>query len=195
MSGGLGCGGYAALWDRVDRAGDVLRAGVFDPVRPVPLLCQHRGGAVGVLRLIAADARGLLVEARVDDAAVARAVRGGALPGFSVAYRARRVRQGAHRAIVAAELVEVSLVAVPMQPGALVDWWADEPPVSTVDQEVHAKTRGREAGALRERVLAPDRAGLDRVPVDAGAHRLFEDMNRSAKMRRWPRAGAERHGA
>ncbi|MBW6528778.1 HK97 family phage prohead protease [Sphingomonas sp. RHCKR7] len=121
-------GGYAALWDRVDRAGDVLRAGVFGAApRAVPLLCQHRGAPVGALLSLADDARGLLVAARVDDAAVARAVKSGALPGFSVAYRARAVRQGAHRAVVAAELVEVSLVAVPMQPGALVDWW-EEPP-------------------------------------------------------------------
>ncbi|WP_277981960.1 HK97 family phage prohead protease [Sphingomonas phyllosphaerae] len=128
MSGGLRCGGYAAVWDRVDRAGDVLRAGVFGAVpRPVPLLCQHRGAPVGALLRVEPDARGLLVAARVDDAAVARAVKSGALPGFSVAYRARLVRQRAHRAIVAAELVEISLVAVPMQPGALVDWWEDVP--------------------------------------------------------------------
>ncbi|MBB3347652.1 HK97 family phage prohead protease [Sphingomonas sp. BK069] len=132
MSGGLRCGGFAAVWDRVDRAGDVLRAGVFGAApRLVPLLCQHRGAPVGALLRLEPDARGLLVAARVDDAAVARAVRGGALPGFSVAYRARTVRQGAHRAIVAAELVEVSLVAVPMQPGALVDWWAGDPPALT----------------------------------------------------------------
>ncbi len=128
------CGGYAALWDRVDRAGDVLRAGVFGAApRLVPLLCQHRGLPVGALLRLAPDARGLLVAARVDDAAVARAVRRGALPGFSVAYRARVVRQGAHRAIVAADLVEVSLVAVPMQPRALVDWWEEDPPAATAD--------------------------------------------------------------
>ncbi|MBY9062778.1 HK97 family phage prohead protease [Sphingomonas yunnanensis] len=122
------CGGYAALWDRVDRVGDVLREGVFG-ARPrlVPLLCQHRGAPAGVLLRLDDDARGLLVTARVDDPAVARAVKSGALPGFSVAYRARVVRQGAHRAIVAADLVELSLVAVPMQPGALVEWW-EEPP-------------------------------------------------------------------
>ncbi|MGK6324517.1 HK97 family phage prohead protease [Sphingomonas sp. DT-51] len=119
------CGGYAAVWDRVDGAGDVLRAGVFGAVPAVPLLCQHRGAPVGALLRVADDARGLCVEARVDDAAVARAVRSGALPGFSVAYRARCVRQGVHRAIHAAELVEVSLVAVPMQRAALVDWWTD----------------------------------------------------------------------
>jgi len=134
VSGGFRCGGYAAVWDRVDRAGDVLRAGVFGAApRLVPLLCQHCGAPVGALLWLEPDARGLLVAARVDDAAVARAVRRGALPGFSVAYRARTVRQGAHRAIVAAELVEVSLVAVPMQPAALIAWWADDPPALTSD--------------------------------------------------------------
>ena len=35
--------GYAAVFDRVDRAGDVFRAGVFADAVPVALLGQHRG--------------------------------------------------------------------------------------------------------------------------------------------------------
>jgi len=33
--------GYAALFDRVDRAGDVIRRGAFARAGPVPLLWQH----------------------------------------------------------------------------------------------------------------------------------------------------------
>lgn len=112
--------GYAAIFDAVDRAGDVMRRGAFADARPVPLLMQHRGAPVGAVLTIGEDARGLRVEARVDDPAVVQLVRARALPGLSVGYRARAVRQGAWRAIERAELVEVSLVAAPMQPAARI---------------------------------------------------------------------------
>jgi HK97 family phage prohead protease len=109
-------GGYAVLWDRVDRAGDVFRAGAFG-AGDVPLLWQHRGAAVG--RIAATpDVKGLRVRGELHDAGVTDLVLAGVLDGLSVGYRARRVRQGAWREIVDAELVEVSLVAQPMQPGA-----------------------------------------------------------------------------
>lgn len=113
--------GYAAVYDRVDRAGDVIRGGAFAGAGTVPLLMQHRGRAVGVLTVVAEDARGLRVEGEVADAEVARLVRSGALPGLSVGYRARATRQGVWREILRADLAEVSLVAVPMQPAARVE--------------------------------------------------------------------------
>ena len=102
--------GYAALFDRVDRAGDVFRAGAF-AAGEVPLLREHRGAPVGMVR-VREDGRGLMVEG------VAEGVRVG--DGLSVGFRAVRARQGGRREILAAELVEVSLVQVPMQPGARV---------------------------------------------------------------------------
>ncbi|MDR6788914.1 HK97 family phage prohead protease [Sphingomonas sp. BE138] len=113
--------GYAAVFDRVDRAGDVMRRGAFAGAGAVPLLMQHRGAPVGAVIDIGEDARGLRVAAQVDDQEVARLVRARALPGLSVGYRARAVRQGAWREILRAELIEVSLVAVPMQPAARVE--------------------------------------------------------------------------
>lgn len=112
--------GHAAIFDRVDRMGDVMRRGVFADARAVPLLRQHRGPPVGDIHRIAEDARGLWIEAEVRDPAVARLVRGGALRGLSVGYRATATRQGAWREILAAELAEVSLVAQPAQPDARV---------------------------------------------------------------------------
>ena len=35
--------GYAAIWDRMDRVGDVVRRGAFAGAGEVPLLWQHRG--------------------------------------------------------------------------------------------------------------------------------------------------------
>ncbi|MFK3891164.1 HK97 family phage prohead protease [Sphingomonas sp. NPDC079357] len=109
------------MFDAVDRAGDVFRPGAFVDAMPVPLLMQHRGAPVGTVIAIGEDARGLRVEAAVEDGEVARLVRARALPGLSVGYRARAVQQGAWRAILRAELIEVSLVAVPMQPTARIE--------------------------------------------------------------------------
>ncbi len=106
--------GYAALFDRVDRAGDVIRAGAFGEPRTVPLLWQHRGEPVGRAS-VHEDRRGLAVDGIIDDPALAAAVRGGAVAGLSVGYRPRAVRQGANRELTAVDLVEVSLVAIPMQ--------------------------------------------------------------------------------
>ena len=113
--------GHAALFDRVDRAGDVFRAGAFAGAGVVPLLWQHRGRPVGTLTVVGEDARGLRVEGVVADPEVARLVRGGALAGLSVGYRAIAARQGGRRELLRVALVEVSLVAVPMQPLARVD--------------------------------------------------------------------------
>lgn len=115
--------GYAALWDRVDRAGDVFRQGAFAEAcgrGEVPLLWQHRGAAVG-RAMVAADATGLCICGEIEDAALARLVGCGAVDGLSVGYRPTIVQQGAWREILRAELVEVSLVAQPMQPGARVE--------------------------------------------------------------------------
>lgn len=113
--------GYAALFDRVDRAGDVFRSGVFADAVPVPLLMQHGGAPVGEIWAIGEDARGLWIEACVVDPDVARMVRSGALRGLSVGYRTLAARQGAWREVLCASLAEVSLVAVPMQAAARVE--------------------------------------------------------------------------
>ena len=122
MAGGpLRFEGYAAVFDRADRAGDVMRAGAFAGAGVVPLLRDHRGRAVGRITALAEDARGLRVVGEVEDDEVARLVRCGALGGLSVGYRPLSVRQGARRELLRVALAEVSLVAVPMQPLARVD--------------------------------------------------------------------------
>lgn len=112
--------GYAALFDRVDRAGDVFRGGAFGEAGEVPLLVQHGGAAVGSVRVVE-DGRGLRVAGEVEGPA-AGLVRSGALVGLSVGYRPVEVRQGAYRELRRVELVEVSLVAQPMQALARVEW-------------------------------------------------------------------------
>ena len=106
--------GYAALFDRADRSGDVIRAGAFAGVsRDLPLLWEH-GGRVGAVERVEEDARGLRVVARVE-----RPVRPGM--GLSIGYRIRAARElKGGRELLDLELVEVSLVRLPMQPLARV---------------------------------------------------------------------------
>ena len=112
--------GYAAVFDAPDRGGDVVRRGAFGTIGDVPLLWQHRGSPVGAIESIGEDARGLRVVGRIDDPRLAALVARGAVDGLSFGYRVRRSRRGARRELTAVELVEVSLVAQPMQRAARV---------------------------------------------------------------------------
>lgn len=108
--------GYAAVFDVADRGGDVVRAGAFGEVRAVPLLWQHRGAPVGVVERVAEDARGLRVIGRIDAPDLAGMVTRGAVAGLSFGYRVREARRGVRgRELTGVELVEISLVAQPMQ--------------------------------------------------------------------------------
>jgi HK97 family phage prohead protease len=111
--------GYAAVFDRPDSGGDVVRRGAFVEALKrsleVPLLLQHKGAPAGRIEHLSEDRRGLRVIARVEDGRVGDLVRNG-LRGLSFGYRVREVRAaGALRELRALDLVEVSLVARPMQ--------------------------------------------------------------------------------
>ena len=120
--------GYAAIFDRPDRGGDVIRKGAFlrSLSAPVPLLWQHRPGAViGRIQHLSEDRRGLRVIGELGDGATAvraaKMVRSGRLDGLSFGYRVRASgTSGGLRELRELELVEVSLVAEPMQPKARV---------------------------------------------------------------------------
>jgi len=122
--------GYAAIFDRVDRGGDVVRAGAFArSLRrggAVPLLWQHQAGRpIGRVEYLKEDGRGLRVIARVVDGDVAGLLTGGAVRGLSFGYRVRASRPStgsglAERELTDLDLVEVSLVTFPMQPKARV---------------------------------------------------------------------------
>jgi len=112
--------GYAAVFDRVDRGGDVVRAGAIRVPREVPLLWQHRGAPVGRVERIEEDSRGLRVIASVDDPHLAALVAAKAVDGLSFGYRVRAATRGRVRELTDVDLVEISLVARPMQPLARV---------------------------------------------------------------------------
>lgn len=118
--------GYAAVFDRPDRGGDVIRRGAFakalERAGDVPLLWQHKADAViGRVEHLSEDERGLRVIARVGDARATRLLGSGRVDGLSFGYRVREAKTAAGlRELVELDLVEVSLVANPMQPKARV---------------------------------------------------------------------------
>jgi HK97 family phage prohead protease len=129
--------GYAAIFGRPDRGGDVVRAGAFERslkqgARAVPLLLQHRGEPVGRIEYLKEDRRGLRVIARLSEGAmgrrVAAAIKEGKVAGLSFGYWVRKSSGEAPRALEDVDLVEVSLVSVPMQPKARVHAVEDQIP-------------------------------------------------------------------
>lgn len=131
---GVRFAGYAALFDRRDRGGDVIVPGAFAASlrrrlgagEVLPLLWQHDPAQpIGTAERAEEDARGLRVIARLSDrpGAAARAaelLRGKAVDGLSFGYRVVTAEAGPPRRLEALDIVEVSLVAHPMQPLARV---------------------------------------------------------------------------
>lgn len=125
---GVRFAGYAAVFDRVDRGGDVVRRGAFAGClgRALPLLWQHMPDMpVGVIEHVSEDARGLRVIGRVSArTAVGREavamLKAGTLDGLSFGYRVQDACGERPRELLALDLVEVSLVRFPMQPLARV---------------------------------------------------------------------------
>jgi uncharacterized protein len=109
--------GYAAVFDRVDRGGDIIRKGAFaDIKKPVPLFWQHDPARpIGAVEFVAEDEKGLRVIGRVD---AQTPVQPGS--GLSFGYRVTASRAGVHRELLALDLVEISVVKSPMQPLARV---------------------------------------------------------------------------
>ena len=94
--------GYAALFDVPDADGDVILQGAFARSiadfgtehrgKPVPLLWQHNPDQpLGLVEMLAEDARGLRVIARIDngESRAALALERGEVNGLSFGYRAR----------------------------------------------------------------------------------------------------------
>jgi len=121
--------GYAAVFDRPDRGGDIVRPGAFARSLKrggaVPLLWQHESGKpIGRVEYLKEDRRGLRVIARLSEGAAGREaaafLKEGAVRGLSFGYRVREAQGQRPRELTDLELVEVSLVTLPMQPKARV---------------------------------------------------------------------------
>lgn len=135
----LAVSGYAALWDAPDLSGDIVRRGAFAETlrarcgEPLPMFLQHRPEAVGAWRSVFEDARGLYVSGFVSGAsergreAILRLSRRQA-SGLSIGFVTRRATPRATRGrdLWEIDLWEVSVVSVPMQPAARVEWFEEE---------------------------------------------------------------------
>jgi len=122
--------GYAAIFGKADRGGDVIRAGAFARSLKrgpgaVPLLWQHAPERpIGRVDYLKEDRRGLRVIGHLSEGAAGREaaalLKEGAVKGLSFGYRVRQAEGEGPRELIELELVEVSLVTLPMQPKALV---------------------------------------------------------------------------
>jgi HK97 family phage prohead protease len=122
--------GYAAVFGHPDIGGDIIRAGAFaaslEGLRDVPLLWQHKAGAViGRVEHLSEDRKGLRVIASLGGGAdarrAARLLETKKLDGLSFGYRVQKAgKKDGLRELVELDLVEISLVAEPMQPKARV---------------------------------------------------------------------------
>jgi hypothetical protein len=111
--------GYAAIFDAPDSGGDIVRKGAFARAAKagLPLLWQHdQRRRIGFVESISEDVRGLRVIARLDDENAP--VRAGS--GLSFGYRVRAMNRQEYRELTDLDLIEVSVVATPMQPLARV---------------------------------------------------------------------------
>lgn len=124
--------GYGSVFDVVDKGGDIVVAGAFTTAlqsgRKIRMLWQHDPSEViGVWDDVAEDGNGLRVKGRIltsieDGRRAHELVKAGAVDGLSIGYRTlRSMDRNGKRAILEADLWEVSLVTFPMNEMARVD--------------------------------------------------------------------------
>lgn len=123
-------GGYVSRFDVADRGGDIVRRNAFLGMRAdLPLLWQHDPARpIGRVVSLQEDARGLRMVARVsaesrDGGDALELMRCGAVDGLSFGYQVKRARRrpGGGRELLKVELIECSVVTLPMHEGARVD--------------------------------------------------------------------------
>ncbi len=120
--------GIAWPFGSPDRVGDVIEKGALTAPHTLPMLFAHdQAQVIGVWDDIAETPEGLTVKGRllVDDVERAREVRAmirsKAVSGLSIGFVTKKAqRHGKGRTITAAELHEISVVAVPAHPGAQI---------------------------------------------------------------------------
>ena len=121
--------GYAAIFDRVDRGGDIIRPGAFGAFpegQSLPLLWQHDPlRRIGRVDHVREDRRGLRVIGTLSTATragreAAAMLSRAAVKGLSFGYRVKRAAGEKPRELLDLDVAEISLVTFPMQPYANV---------------------------------------------------------------------------
>ncbi|TMV76884.1 HK97 family phage prohead protease [Thioclava sp. BHET1] len=122
--------GVAWKFDQPDRIGDMIEPGAFKAAKfPLPMLFGHDiNDPIGTWDAAEEKSGGLQLTGKLLVGEVARArevsalVKAGAVRGISIGFVTRKAaaRPGGGRTIKALELMEASLVTLPMHPGARV---------------------------------------------------------------------------
>ncbi len=121
--------GYAAIFDRIDKGGDIIRRGAFGNLpegKSLPLLWQHDPmRRIGRVDYVREDRRGLRVIATVSTATragreAAAMLAHASVKGLSFGYRVKAARGEKPRELLDMDVAEISLVSFPMQDFARV---------------------------------------------------------------------------
>lgn len=124
--------GYAAVWERPDSFGDVLRKGAFakslKKIQPAMLWQHDQRTPIGRWTSLAEDERGLRVEGKlvtgvVKGAEALELLKAKALNGMSIGFVTARAERGPNggRIVTEVQLFEISLVTFPSADMARVD--------------------------------------------------------------------------
>lgn len=127
--------GYGSVFGNVDLGGDIVAQGAFarslkahaaEGTTPLLLWMHKLDQVAGRWEEVREDARGLYVRGELADTTLGREVRTllkmGAVRGLSIGYRVTDsdFNRDGNRVIKGADLVEVSVVSLPMNPAAQV---------------------------------------------------------------------------
>jgi HK97 family phage prohead protease len=121
--------GYAAIFNRVDKGGDIIRPGAFGEFpegQSLPLLWQHDPRhQIGRVDHVREDRRGLRVIGTLSTATragreAAAMLSRAAVKGLSFGYRVKRAAGEKPRELLDLDVAEISLVTFPMQTYAKV---------------------------------------------------------------------------
>lgn len=173
--GGWEVAGYCSTFGNVDHGGDVVMRGAFDATlaagSSVRFLNAHRTDQVlGVPKQLKTDDRGLFGVFKISKTSLGEDVhtllKDGALDSFSIGYVPTEVEfdDGGQRLLKQVDLLEVSVVAIPMNDRAVVTRVkADLPFDQLLSRAVeHLKLGVTEAEALHARRVSDKRELTER---------------------------------
>ncbi|QRZ15394.1 phage major capsid protein [Paracoccus methylovorus] len=183
--------GLASVFGTADRGGDIVHKGAFSGASfPIPMLDGHdQAEVIGVWQEGVETSEGLRVKGKLTlSVPRAREVRDlimdKALQGLSIGYQATRkaARRGGGRDLHAVDLLEISVVAVPMHPGARITSAKD----MTMTDKTEDKTVDKDEGGIAalEAKMADLEKKADTAPLVARLDKIEAKVNR-------PRGDAE----
>lgn len=121
--------GYAAIFNRIDQGGDVIRPGAFGSLQEgqdLPLLWQHnQNKRIGCVTYAKEDDRGLRVIGYLSKSTsagccAAKMLANRKVDGLSFGYHVKRSSGQMPRILLELDVAEISMVTCPMQLAARV---------------------------------------------------------------------------